>query len=263
MYRIVKVSLVVVAYGLSLLTGLSAGTVKLEDVPNYSWYAGCFGTACGNLMGFWDRNGMSDFYTGPTAGGIAPLSDGGANVGVRSMWASKAGFDGRPAGQFGHIDDYWAYYDCDANGCFSYESTLEDPYVLAGRLEHAPDCIGDFIGLSQKHWTNQNGECDGNIDAYSFVYWDTNGDRRSNYVPSEVAGTPARDIQSGLRAWAQYRGYDADVFTQLTDFNTTVVAGKGFTFENLKDGNRCGVSGVVVSSKLTPPIPQREAILHP
>src|SRR6185503_15811571 len=40
--------------------------VYLLDVPDYQWYAGCFGTACGKLAGYWDRHGMSDFYTGPT-----------------------------------------------------------------------------------------------------------------------------------------------------------------------------------------------------
>src|SRR3954470_10586716 len=79
---------------------LQAQNVMINDVPDYSWYSGCFGTASGNMMGFWDRNGLSDFYTGPTAGGVAPLStSGSANKGIRSMWASKAGFDGRPASQ--------------------------------------------------------------------------------------------------------------------------------------------------------------------
>src|SRR6185503_16827856 len=76
--------------------------VYLLEVPDYSWYAGCFGTATGNLMGYWDRHGMADFYTGPTAGGVAPLDNWGANVGIRSLWASKAGFDGRPSNQPGH-----------------------------------------------------------------------------------------------------------------------------------------------------------------
>jgi hypothetical protein len=214
-------------------TSLKADTeVYLTDVPDYRWYAGCYGTATGNLFGYWDRHGFSNFYTGPTAGGIAPLNDVGANIGIRSMWASKAGFDGRPADRPGHIDDYWDYYVSD--GSFSYESTKEDPYVLMGRPEHEPDCVADFIGLSQKKWTNQNGECDGNIDAYSFNYWDASGNRRLNYQPGPEAGLPARDIQSGLREWSQYRGYDADVYSQLTDFNPATPPGKGFTFEDLK-----------------------------
>jgi hypothetical protein len=206
--------------------------VYLLETPDYSWFAGCFGTACGNLMGYWDRHGLHGFYTGPTAGGIAPLDDFGTNNGIRSMWANRAGFDGRPADQPGHIDDYWSFYTSD--GSFSYQSTEPDPFVTAGRSEHAPDCIGDFIGLSQRKWTNMNGECDGNIDAYSFVYWDTNGNRRVNYTQVEPPGVPQPDIQSGLRAWTKFRGFDADVFTQLADFNPHTPAGKGFTFEDVK-----------------------------
>ena len=155
-----------------------------------------------------------------------------ANVGIRSMWASKAGMDGRPANKPGHIDDYWRIYSSDGN--FSYQDTSQDPYITAGRAEHTPDCIGDFIGLSQRKWTNMNNECDGNVDAFSFVYWDTNGERRVNYSPDATAGTPPRDIQSGLREWTHHRSYDADVFTQLTDFHPRTPVGKGFTFEDLK-----------------------------
>ena len=69
--------------------------VQLTDVPDYNWFAGCFGTASGNVAGYWDRHGFPDFYTGPTAGGVAPLSNCGTNIGIRSMWATKAGLDGR------------------------------------------------------------------------------------------------------------------------------------------------------------------------
>src|SRR3954469_9832969 len=95
--------------------------VYLLDVPDYDWYAGSPGTASGNLMGYWDRHGLPNFYTGPTADGVAPLTSNEANAGIRSMWASSAGFDGRPFGQFGHMDDYW----------LKYESTAPDPYVTA------------------------------------------------------------------------------------------------------------------------------------
>ena len=211
--------------------------IYLLEVPDYTWYGGCFGTASANLMGYWDRHGLPDFYTGPTAGGVAPLDSCGVNFGIRSIATTRAGLDGRSTTNFGHIDDYWASYspqpDC-YSASFSYESTAPDPYLVAGRPEHTPDCIGDFIGLSQRKWTNMNNECDGNIDAYSFVYWDLTGNRRTNFVPTSAAGTPARDIQSGLREWTRWRGYDADVFTQLTDFNPNTPSGHGFTFNHMK-----------------------------
>jgi len=209
---------------LAAMPAHSATNVYLTSVPDYAWFYGCMGTASGNLMGYWDRHGFPDFYTGPVNGGVAPLNTVGNNQGIISLWASKAGFDGRPADMPGHLDDYW----------ISFEGAEEDPYLAAGRTEHTPNCIGDFIGLSQNKWTNMAGECSGNLDGYCFVYWDTNGDRRVNFTPDAAAGEPTVDTQSGLRAWTRYRGYDCDVFTQLANFNRTVPAGKGFTFADLK-----------------------------
>lgn len=195
----------------------------LTEVPDYQWHAGCFGTASGNLAGFWDRHGMTNFYSGPTGGGLAPTNSRGANVGIFGLWASQAGVDGRPAGQPGHMDDYYV----------TYESTDSDPYVTFGRPEHDPDCIGDFIGLSQKKWTNMNGECDGNIDAYSFVFWDKTGNKRSNYYQTNN-NQYVPDIPSGLREWAKYRGYEVDVFSQLPSFSTEKTGTGGFTYADLK-----------------------------
>jgi len=183
-------------------------------------------------MGYWDRRGLPNFYTGPTADGVAPLNSNGPNQGIRSLWASRAGFDGRLADQPGHIDDYWFTYQNDS--VYSYENTDPDPYVTAGRPEHSPDCIGDFIGLSQNKWTNLNGECDGNIDAFSFVFWDQTGAKRVNYVPPEQDGETIPDIPSGLRKWTNFRGYESEVFSQLTDFNPNIDSGQGFTFDDLR-----------------------------
>lgn len=202
----------------------AATTVYISDVPDYSWYYGCAGTAAGNLFGYWDRHGLPDFYTGPLNGGVAPLTTVGANKAIVSLWASKAGQDGRPASQPGHVDDYYV----------AYENVEPDPFVTAQRPEHPPDCIGDFIGLNQLKWTNMANECDGNIDGYAFVYWATNGDKRVDFTPTTPEGDPVPDVQSGLRAWTRYRGYDASVFTQLTDFNPAKPATAGFTFEDLK-----------------------------
>jgi hypothetical protein len=207
---------------------LATENVIITDVPDYAWYAGCFGTASGNLMGYWDRNGFPNFYTGPTTGGVAPLNSNGTNQGIRSMWASMAGFDGRPADKPGHLDDYWENFDGDF--LTGYESAATDPYVVADRPEHAPDCIGDFIGASQNKWADLDGECHGNINAFSFNFWDKQGGRRENFTPAEGY----RDIQSGWRAWTKSRGYQANVFSQLADFNPNTPAGTGFTFENLK-----------------------------
>ncbi|MBI3192764.1 MAG: hypothetical protein HYZ36_08870, partial [Pedosphaera parvula] len=165
---------------LCAVTARSAVNVLLTDVPDYYWHAGCFGTATGNLMGFWDRSGLPNFYTGATAEGVAPLASGGVRDGIRSLWATEAGLDGRPASRPGHMDDYYRFF----------ESTDPDPYLTAGRAEHSPDCLGDFIGINQKKWVNLNGECDGNIDGFGVVFWDTNGLRRTNFMPRDADRQP-------------------------------------------------------------------------
>ncbi len=196
----------------------------LSEVPDYQWHAGCFGTATGNLIGFWDRHGFSDFYKGPTNNGLAPLNSNGSNAGINALWASKKGVDGRPKDKPGHMDDYY----------IDYEDPSPDPYESLRREEHAPDCIGDFIGLNQDKWRALNQECDGNIDGYSFVFWDYSGARRLNFTPNSDEGEPIQDIQSGLRAWADFCGYAAESFTQLSDFNPGVPPHAGFSFEDLK-----------------------------
>lgn len=206
--------------------------VLLTGVPDYSWYGGCFGTAGGNLMGYWDRHGFPDFYTGPTNGGVSPLDSDGENHSVRSLWASRAGLDGRPADKPGHIDDYWVLYQDET--ALSYESTDEDPYLKVGRAEHPPDCISDFIGASQNKWTNLVGEHAGNIDAYAVTYWEPTGAKRVNFVPPPEDALEVRDLPSGLRAWTRFRGNHCGVFSQLADFVPGLAPGAGFAFEALK-----------------------------
>ena len=198
--------------------------VYLTDVPDYEWHAGCLGTTLGNLVGYWDRHGFPEFYTGPTADGEAPLLSFRDNRGIFALWASQAGVDGRPDNRPGHYDDYYV----------DYEYVGPDPYVSAGRPEHFPDCIGDFIGLNQRKWNDLGGECSGNLDGYAFNFFDRDGGRRRNFEPSDAGGGLVPDVQSGLRAFARYRGYDSDTFSQLADFNPDIPAGGGFTFAELK-----------------------------
>lgn len=213
------------AGGAALMGAFAAENVYLEGVPDYAWHVGCFGTATGNLFGYWDRHGFPKFYTGPTGGGVAPLDSRASrgNSGIRSLWSSAAGRDGRPEDLPGHEDDYYV----------GYESVAADPFVTRGRAEHTPDCVGDFIGLNQNKWTELNGECRGNVDAYAFVFWDRSGARRT--AAPGLDGIPARaDIPNGLVDWSRFRGYEADSFCQLADFNPDVSPGSGFSFADLR-----------------------------
>jgi hypothetical protein len=208
---------------LILTSSVQAETdIYLTGVPDYTLFAGAPATACANLAGYWDRHGLDNIYTGSLSNGIAPLSSSGANADIRFLWAST-----------NHLRDYWASYNL-VTGVSSYESTALDRYVLSNWVDHVPDCIADFIGASQRRWAGLNGECDGNIDGYAFVYWDATGERRANFVPPASAGSLARDLQSGLREWMKWLGYDADVFSQLADFNPNTPPGKGFSFTDLR-----------------------------
>src|SRR5688572_31345493 len=53
----------------------------------------------------------------------------------------------------------------------------------------------------------------------SFTYWDKTGERLVNFQPPRVGAVRVRDVPSGLREFSRYRGYEADAFTQLADFN--------------------------------------------
>src|SRR6185503_12886061 len=129
--------------------------------------------------GHWQRHGFPHFYPGPSIGGPPPPPLV-LNMGVVSLWASAAGLDGRPTNSPGHVDDYYV----------AFENVGSDPFATAGRTEHTPDSLCDFLGLSQWKWMNENNECNGNIDGFCFTYWDTNGSRRVNYSPTNSAGVP-------------------------------------------------------------------------
>src|SRR5258708_16109305 len=59
-----------------------------------------------------------------------------------------------------------------------------------------------------------DGECSGNIDAFSFNFWDKQGVRRENFTPPNQDGIAVRDIQSGWRAWTESRGNHANSYSR-------------------------------------------------
>ena len=90
MLMLSRIGAVCAIFCISSLSLRADSDVYLLEVPDYSWYAGCFGTATGNLMGYWDRHGLPDFYTGFAGGGLAPLRDATIDdQRIRSMWANR------------------------------------------------------------------------------------------------------------------------------------------------------------------------------
>lgn len=133
----------------------TAASVLLSDVPIFTFVFGSAAVSAAMIAGYYDRTGFSNMYTGPTNGGVAPLTDtiwgtwvDGAGVSYPNnpLAASRNGVDGRTT--HGTIDDYWVDYASDA----------PDPYLTNGWTEHTwGDAIGDYMGTSQSAWSNPDG----------------------------------------------------------------------------------------------------------
>ena len=109
----------------------------LSNVPTSNWTYGCSNTAAGMMFGYYDRIGYSNMYTGPTNGGVAPLTDLGNQT---SLIATRNGLDEITTN--GHVDDYW----------ISFNSSLPDPWE-GNWSEHTwGNCTADFMGSNQLKW---------------------------------------------------------------------------------------------------------------
>ncbi len=199
---------------------VTSGTNILDDVPGFSWSYGCSPTAAAMLVGYYDRTGYANMYTGPANGGICPLDNsawgytmyGNGLVFECPLSASHLGLDGRTTR--GHVDDYWV----------TSKDAGEDPYMINGWTEHSPkDSLGDFMGTSQYVFHNRDGS--------TRFYYDYDGDPLYDYTQCEPAG---RDAGHGMKLFAESCGYDVlIVFNQLIQGQGTDPT-KGFTFADFQ-----------------------------
>ncbi len=185
------------------------GINALSDVPAFDWSYGCSATSAAMLVGYYDRTGYSNMYTGPTNGGVCPLNNSIWGSGECPLSATHQGTDNRTSK--GHVDDYW----------IAYGNSGPDPYITGGWTEHTQgDCTGDFMGTNQSKF--------GNSDGATTFYFYTNGDPLSDYAGSGSV----RDGCHGLRLFAESRGY-----TVVADFSQYIKGegsdpNKGFTFSD-------------------------------
>ena len=109
---------------------------KTLTVPAFKWVFGCSAVSGAMIAGYYDRNGYPNLYTGPTGGGVMPLtedaswgtwSDGHSTYPNNPLIASHNGLDGRSTK--GSIDDYWVQYN----------SAADDPYITGSWTQH---CMG-------------------------------------------------------------------------------------------------------------------------
>ena len=108
------------------------------------------------IAAYYDNNGYQFMYTGPTNGGVMPLtdtswptwSDGFKTYVNNPLIASHNGVDGRTTK--GSIDDYWV----------KYGSAADDPYITGAWTQHTwSDAIGDYMktSLSAAPYNNTDG----------------------------------------------------------------------------------------------------------
>ncbi|MDD3574878.1 MAG: hypothetical protein PHD71_07575, partial [Methanospirillum sp.] len=203
------------------LNDVSAQYLDKNEVPAMSWSYGCTATSATMIFGYLDRNGYPNMYTGPTNGGVFPLTNAvwGPSFegnGQCPLTASQNGLDGRT--KKGHKDDYYHAYGSNT-----------DPYFGAWN-EHTPqDCIADFMGTNmfQKYgssdggtwiWTNPEG-----YPLYDFTRYDDT----------------QRDGMHGMKLFVESRGYSVATDGQNSLNYNQVIYGyggntKGFTYNQYK-----------------------------
>ena len=142
-------------------SGIEATPVTLSGVPTFDWVYGCSAVSAAMIAGYYDRNGFSNMYSGPTNGGVIPLTsavwgtwtDGVDVYPNNPLIASKKDLDGRLSQ--GSIEDYWV----------EYLSSTVDPYLTGSWTQHAwGDAVGDYMKTSQSEF----GNVDGSTTFYSY-----------------------------------------------------------------------------------------------
>jgi len=221
----------------SLPVSDAATGINTLTVPTYPWIFGCSAVSGAMIAGYYDRNGYSNIYTGPTNGGVMPLfdssswgswTDGGTwgNGGAQTIYfnnplvASKNGLDGRTTR--GSIDDYW----------FQYYSTAPDPYVTGGWDQHVwwnqnpasiGASIGDYMLTSQSTY--------GLADAYTRFYDNWSNPAAPLTCDTMKFNSLVPDGTVGRKHFYESRGYTVtDCYNQFTDNQYS----GGFSFAQYK-----------------------------
>ena len=198
----------------------SRSAVILADFPSYNWVFGCSAVSGAMIASYYDRNGYSNMYAGPSNGGVIPISDtswptwsdGDATYVNNPLVASHDGVDGRTTR--GSIDDYWVQYD----------SAADDPYITSGWAEHPWGiAIGDYMKTSQSVHNNSDGST--SFYNYTSLNW------KLSCSTMESQGIADEDGTYGRKLYYEDRGYTvSECYSQRTDNS---IAG-GYSLENFK-----------------------------
>ena len=196
---------------------------SLANFPSYDWVFGCSAVSGAMIAAWYDRGSYHNMSTGPTNGGVKPLTDtswstwsDGSDTDPNTypnnpLVASHNGVDGRTIR--GSIDDYWV----------SYGSDTPDPYLTGGWTQHAwGDAISDYMKTSQSAF--------GNSDGSTIFYTWTSQPGQLTCADMISKGISTLDGTYGRKLFYEARGYTVtDCYNQKTDNNSG-----GFTLADYK-----------------------------
>jgi hypothetical protein len=199
---------------------VAAGTNAISLVPAMTWVFGCSATSAAMMFGHYDNAGYPNMYTGPTNGGVFPMTNAiwgtvvinGETRALCPLSATRLGLDGRAVK--GHVDDYW----------IRTGDPGPDPFIGNWEQHTYGECTGDYMGTNQSLLEN--------VDGNTKFYFYPNGDPIYDYKDSEPA---KRDGCHGLRLFVESRGYTVQTLGNFSQYiygydgNT-----KGFTFDDFK-----------------------------
>ena len=187
---------------------LDGNAIALLDFPSFGWMYGCSAVSAGMIAAYYDNTGFSSMYTGPTNGGVYPITDSSLGSWTdgydvyhnNPLVASRNGVDGRTTR--GSIEDYWVVVGSGAN----------DPYITNGWVQHQwGDAVGDYMKTSRSIYGNVDG-------ATSFYTWTTLPDQLT--CDQMVANGIQDDGSVGIRDFYITRGYQiGHCYNQKTDNN--------------------------------------------
>ncbi len=180
-------------------------SVVLTEAPAFDWSYGCAATSAAMLAGYWDRRRFDNLYTGPTNGGVMPLSNSTWGVGECPLSATHNGIDNLSG--TGHVDRFWV----------AYESSGNDPFGTGDPTSLYSSCTADYMGTNQDWWSNG----DGSTTIYTY---NGSGSPLSNYITPESYTPRKRDIIRGVRLFFESRGYVVS-----TNFNQKIYGWEGVT----------------------------------
>ena len=187
---------------------ITAGVI-VPDFPSFSWVFGCSAVSGAMIAGYYDRGAYPNMYTGPTNGGVMPLTDTSwppwededTTYPNNPLIASHLGVDGLAVR--GSIDDYWVQYG----------STADDPYITGGWAQHTwGTAIGDYMKTSQSAYYNSDG-------STTFYNWTSSSDP---LTCSEMVDNQIDDVDGtyGRKLFYEARGYTvSECYSQNTDNN--------------------------------------------